>query len=85
MIMVTPEGQTVRYRPVPAIGLRSWDYEALMKHSSNTYQYELVNAASEYTTTFADFAEHDHVSDFCLIDLPELDHLAPTINVVEIR
>jgi hypothetical protein len=60
-----------------------------MKHSSNTYPYGLVNAAFEYTARipqpFVDPAERDHVSDLCLIDLPEPDHPAPIVNVVEIR
>jgi hypothetical protein len=60
-----------------------------MEHSPNTYPYGLANVAFEYITRiphlFMDPAEHDHVSDLCLIDLPEPDHLAPTINVVEIR
>jgi hypothetical protein len=29
--------------------------------------------------------ERDHISDLYLIDLPESDHPAPTVNVVEIR
>jgi hypothetical protein len=49
----------------------------------------MVNAASEYVACiphlFVDPAEHDHISDLCLIDLPEPDHPAPTVNVVEIR
>jgi hypothetical protein len=89
MISVTLEGWTVHYRPVPVTGLRSVDYEALMEHSSNTYPYVLVNAAYEYTAciphVFVDPAERDHVSDLCLIDLPEPNHPAPTVNVVEIR
>jgi hypothetical protein len=32
-----------------------------------------------------DLAERDHVSDLCLIDLPEPYHPTPTANVVEIR
>jgi hypothetical protein len=60
-----------------------------MEHSPNTYPYELVNAASEYTIRiphlFVDPTECDHILDLCLIDLPELDHPAPTVNVVEIR
>jgi hypothetical protein len=60
-----------------------------MEHSSNTYPYELENAASECTAhiphLLVDLAERDHVSNLCLIDLPELDHPAPAINVVEIR
>jgi hypothetical protein len=60
-----------------------------MEQSSNTYQYGLVNAASEYTAhishMFVDLAERDHVLDLCLIDLPEPDHHAPTVNMVEIR
>jgi hypothetical protein len=60
-----------------------------MEHTPNTYQYELANAASEYTTyiphLFVNPTERDHILDLCLIDLPEPDHPAPTINVVEIR
>jgi hypothetical protein len=87
--MATLEGRTVRYRPGPATRLRLGDYEALMEHSSNTYPYRLVNTVSEYTTCiphlFVDPAERDHVLDLYLLDLPEPDHPAPTINVVEIR
>jgi hypothetical protein len=83
MITATPEGQTVRYRPGPATGLRSGDYKALMEHSSNTYPYGLVNAASEYTLRiphlFVDPAEHDHVLDLCLLDLSKPDHPALTV------
>jgi hypothetical protein len=86
---VTPEGWTIHYRPVPTTGLRLGDYEALMEHSSNTYPYGLVNVAFEYTTCiphlFVDPAECDHISYLYLLDLPELDHPAPTVNVVEIR
>jgi hypothetical protein len=60
-----------------------------MKHSSNTYPYGLVNAASKYIARlpqpFVDPAEHDHIFDLCLIDLLEPDHPAPTVNVAEIR
>jgi hypothetical protein len=34
---------------------------------------------------FVDLTEHDHVLDLCLIDLPEPDHPAPIVNMVEIR
>jgi hypothetical protein len=89
VITVTLVGRMVCYRLVPATGLRSRDYEALMEHSSNTYPYGLVNAASEYTARilnlFMDPAERDHILYLCLIDLPKLDHPMPTINVVEIR
>jgi hypothetical protein len=87
--MVTPEGQTVHYRPIPATGMRSGDYEALMEHSSNTYPHGLVNAASEYTARiphlFVDPTKRDHVLDLYMLDLPEPEHPAPTVNVVEIR
>jgi hypothetical protein len=60
-----------------------------MDHSPNTYPYGLANGASEYTARipylFVDPAERNHVSALCLIDLPEPDHPAPTVNVVEIR
>jgi hypothetical protein len=69
--------------------LRSWDYEALMEHSPNTYPHGLVNTTSEYTACiphlFLDPAECDHVSGLCLIDLPKPNHPAPTVNMVEIR
>jgi hypothetical protein len=49
----------------------------------------MVNAASEYAARiphlFVDPAEHDHVLDLYLIDLPDLDHPAPTVNMVDIR
>jgi hypothetical protein len=87
--MVTLEGRTVRYRPVPTTSLRSGDYKALTEHSPNTYPYGLVNATSEYAGRiphlFVDPAECDHVSNLCLIDLPEPDHHAPTVNMVDIR
>jgi hypothetical protein len=48
-----------------------------------------VNATSEYTARiphlFVDPTERDHVSDLCLIDLPEPDHPVPTINMVDVR
>jgi hypothetical protein len=69
--------------------LRSRDYKALMEHSPNTCPYRLVNVASKYTSRiphlFLDPAECDHVLDLYLIDLLELDHPSPTVNVVEIR
>jgi hypothetical protein len=89
MIIVIPEGQMVRYRPVPATGLRSRDYKALTEHSPNTYPYGLVNVTSEYAARiphlFVDPAERDHVSNLCLINLHEPDHPAPTVNMVDIR
>jgi hypothetical protein len=64
-ITTTLEGQTIRYQPVLTTDLRSRDYEALMEHSSNTYPYELMNAASKYTAhiphLFMDPAERDHI------------------------
>jgi hypothetical protein len=60
-----------------------------MEYSPNTYPYRLANTTSEYTARiphlFMDLAECNHDSGLCLIDLPELDHPAPTVNVVEIR
>jgi hypothetical protein len=60
-----------------------------MEHSPNTYPYGLVNVASEYAARiphlFKDPTEHDHILDLCLIDLPEPDHPAPTVNMVNIR
>jgi hypothetical protein len=89
VITMTPEGRTVHYRPVPATGLRSGDYEALTEHSPNTYPYGLVNAAFEYAVRiphlFVDPAKRDHVLDLCLIDLPEPNHPVPTVNMVDIR
>jgi hypothetical protein len=60
-----------------------------MEHSFNTYPYGLVNTTFEYTARmshlFVDPAERDHVLDLYLLDLPELDHPEPIVNVVEIR
>jgi hypothetical protein len=60
-----------------------------MEHSSNTYPYGLVNAASEYVARiphlFVDPAERDHVLDLYLLDLPKPNHPAPTVNAIEIR
>jgi hypothetical protein len=60
-----------------------------MEHSLDTYPHRLVNVASKYTARiphlFLDPAECDHVLDLYLIDLPEPNHPAPTVNVVEIR
>jgi hypothetical protein len=89
MITATLEGRTMHYRPVPATGLRSRDYNALTEHSPNTYPYGLVNVVSKYAARiphlFMDPAERDHVSDLCLIDLSEPDHPTPIVNVVKIR
>jgi hypothetical protein len=75
MIIATPEGWTV--------------CEPLTEHSSNTYPYGLVNEASKYAARiphlFVDPAEHDHILDLCLIDLPKPDHPVPTVNMVDIR
>jgi hypothetical protein len=47
-----------------------------------------LNTASEYAAhiphLFVDHTERDHVSDLCLINLPKLDHPAPTVNMVDI-
>jgi hypothetical protein len=60
-----------------------------MEYSPNTYPYGLANTAFEYAARIPhllmDLAERNHDSGLCLIDLPELDHPAPTVNVVEIR
>jgi hypothetical protein len=89
VIMVTLEGRTVHYRLAPATGLRSGDYEALTDQSPNTHPYGLVNVASEYAARmphlFVDPTECDHVSDLCLIDLPEPDHPVATVNMVDFR
>jgi hypothetical protein len=89
VITVTLEGQTVHCQLVLATSLRSGDSEALTEHSPNTHPYGLVNATSEYAACiphlFVDPAERDNVLDLCLIDLPELDHPAPTVNMVDIR
>jgi hypothetical protein len=34
---------------------------------------------------FVDPAEHDHVSDLFLLELPEIGHPAPVVNMVDIR
>jgi hypothetical protein len=47
-----------------------------MEHPSTIYPYGLVNAASEYMV---------HVSDLFLLELPEIDHPAPVVNMVDIR
>jgi hypothetical protein len=89
VITTTPEEWTVHYRPVPATGLRSGDYEALMEHSPNTYPYGLANMGSKYTAhipyLFVDPTECNHILGLCLIDLPKPDHSTPTVNMVEIR
>jgi hypothetical protein len=63
--------------------------QSLTEHSPNTYPYGLVNVTSEYAARvphlFVDPVECDHVSDLYLIDLPEPDHPAPTVNMVDIR
>jgi hypothetical protein len=89
VIMTTPKGRMVHYRAAPATGLRSADYEALMEHPSTVYPYGLANAASEYMVCvlhlFVDPAERDHVLNLFLLELPEIDHPAPVINMVDIR
>jgi hypothetical protein len=79
----------VRYRPAPATGLRLADYEALTEHPSTIYPYGLVNTVSEYMVCvphlFVDLAERDHVFDSFLLELPEIGHPAPVVNMVDIR
>jgi hypothetical protein len=65
------------------------NYEALTEHLSTVYPYGLANAASEYMVhvplLFVDPAERDHISDLFLLELPEIDHPAPVVNMVEMR
>jgi hypothetical protein len=79
----------IRYRPAPATSLRSANYEALMEHPSTIYPYGLANAVSEYMVRiphlFMDPAEHDHVLDLSLLELPKISHHAPVINMVDIK
>jgi hypothetical protein len=60
-----------------------------MEYSPNTYPYRLANTASEYAADiphlFMDLADRNHILGLSLVDLPEPDHPAPTINMVEIR
>jgi hypothetical protein len=34
---------------------------------------------------FVDLAEHDHVLDLFLLELPEINYPAPVVNMVDIR
>jgi hypothetical protein len=65
------------------------DYEALTEHPSIIYLYKTANAASEYMVRilhlFVDRTERDHVLDLYLLELPEIDHPTPIVNMVEIR
>jgi hypothetical protein len=60
-----------------------------MEHPSTVYPYGLANMTSKYKVhvphLFMDPAEHDHVSDLFLLELPEMGHLAPFVNIVDIR
>jgi hypothetical protein len=65
------------------------DYEILMEHPSTIYPYGLVNVASEYMVRiphlFMDPTERDHILDLSLLELPEIGHPAPVVNMVDIR
>jgi hypothetical protein len=89
VITVAPEGRTICFRPALATGLRLADYEVLIEHPSTVYPYGLANMVSEYMVCFphlfVDPAERDHVSNLSLLELPEIGHPAPIINMVNIR
>jgi hypothetical protein len=60
-----------------------------MEHPSTIYPYRLANMTSEYMVRvshlFMDLTERDHVSDLFLLELPEIDHPAPIVNMVDIK
>jgi hypothetical protein len=60
-----------------------------MEHPSIVYLYRLANAASEYIVRvlhlFVDPTERDHVLDPFLLELPEVSHPTPVVNMVDMR
>jgi hypothetical protein len=87
VVTATPQGHTVRLRPVPTLGLRLSEYQVLTE-DRQTLPYGLKNAASEYTYRtphlFMGLMERDHVSDLYFQDIPRPPP-GNVVNMVGIR
>ena len=70
--MATPEGHTVRHRPLPATDLHLADYEAPMEDPPKPYLFGLEGAGPAYQNAihhrFVDHVECDHVTDLYMIN-----------------
>jgi hypothetical protein len=89
VIMTTPQGRTVRRRPLPAIALRLVDYEAWTENLPKPYPFGLESTGSTYHDAvhhlFIDHAKCSHVFGLYVIDLADSDQPAPMVNMVAIH
>jgi hypothetical protein len=87
VVTATPQGRTVRLRPVPTPGLRLSEYKVLTK-DCQALPYGLKNAASEYAYQtphlFVGPMECNHVSDLYFLDIPRPSS-GNAVNMVDIR
>jgi hypothetical protein len=89
VITAIPGERMIHYRPVPSTGLRLGDCEAPTSQPPNTSLFGLANTASTCADhamhLFTGLAEHDHVLDLYLLDLPEVGQPVPIVNMVRIE
>jgi hypothetical protein len=89
VIMTTPQGRTVRRRPLLAIALRLVDYEAWTENLPKPYPFGLESTGSTYHDAvhhlFIDHAKCSHVFGLYVIDLADSDQPAPMVNMVAIH
>jgi hypothetical protein len=87
VVTATPEGRTVRLRPVLKPSLSLFEYQVLTE-DCQAFPYGLKNAAFEYAYRtphlFMGPTKRDHVSDLYFLDLPR-PSLGNAINMVSIR
>ena len=88
VITATPEGRTLRCRPLPTTVLCLANYEALMEDPLKPYPFRLEGAGSAYQNTihhlFVDHIECDHVTDLYMIDPTDSSQPMPVVNMVAI-
>jgi hypothetical protein len=87
VVTATPEGRTVRLRPVPTPSLRLYEYQAPTE-DCQALPYDLKNAASKYAYRtphlFTGSMERDRVSDLSFPDIPR-PLPGNTVNMVSVR
>jgi hypothetical protein len=87
VVTATPQGHTVRLRPVPTPDFRLSEYQVLTE-DCQALPYSLKNAASDYAYhtphPFVGPMERDHVSDLFFLDIPRPPP-GNAINMVDIR
>ena len=89
VITATPEGRTVRRRPLPSTSLCLDDYEVSMENSSSPYPFGMEFVGFAYQNAvhhlFADHIEHNRVIDLYVTDPTDSGQPVPVVNMVAIR